>query len=87
MKNVTLLILLLLLSCHKTIGPIILDTSISILVETSAGENAFYPANPNGVNPDALKLFYQENGNMVEVYNANLGCPKNICYVSEQGLL
>jgi hypothetical protein len=86
MKNLKLLSLLLLLSCHKTIGSDIIDTSISLLVENSAGENAFYPANPNGVDPDALKLFYQENGNIIEVYNANLDCPKNICYVSEQGL-
>lgn len=63
----------------------VIDISIDIFVENSVGESLLKMTTPNAINPDSIKLIYLISGNMFSVYNSNMDCPRNICYITDSG--
>jgi hypothetical protein len=86
MKYLIFCILGMLVSCNKEKSQNeVIDTSIDIFVENSIGENLLKMTTPNAINPDSINLIYLVNGNMFTVYNADMDCPRSICYITDSG--
>jgi len=86
MKYLLFCILGVLVSCNKEKSQNeVISTNIDIFVENSIGENLLKETHPNVINSDSIKLIYLINGNKFTVYNADMDCPRNICYITDSG--
>jgi hypothetical protein len=63
----------------------VINTSIDIFIENANGQNLLLKTTPGTINSDSLKLLYLVNGKMLNVYNADMSCPSNICNLTDSG--
>lgn len=54
-----------------------LDVGFELSIKDSEGNDLLNPANPNSFNKSELRLFYLIDGNIIEVYDANMDYPRN----------
>src|SRR5690606_15635014 len=55
----------------------VVDTAIELSLKNGQGEDLLNPENPSGINQSGIKLFYLVNGEVQEVYDANMQNPRN----------
>lgn len=55
----------------------VVDTAIEFSLKNNEGEDLLNPENPNAINQSGIKLFYLINGEVQEVYDANMQNPRN----------
>jgi hypothetical protein len=84
MKYLMFCLIFLLPSCRKAPWEVF-DTGFEIIVENNIGENLLVATTPGVIDWNTLKLFYLIDNKPVEVYQGNLSCPRNICFVDEPG--
>lgn len=76
-----------LFSCkiEEPIPGVDVDVDIVLLITNSSGENLLSQETIGSYPIDGIKLFYQEDAKVVEVYNPNLDTPRNFKVLKNEG--
>ncbi len=90
MKKILLIAIcvILLISCNKDKSETIYGTTINIHTDISfrnfAVEDLLNETTINHYYIDSMKLYYQFNDGITEVYNENMASPRNIMFITEK---
>lgn len=81
MKYLILSIFVISLSCKKEYCCDSISTEIDIFVVDTLGNDLLNTEIHGAINTDLIKLMYLIDGDVQEVYEPNMDCPRSVCFL------
>ncbi len=75
--KITLLFLMVLLSCNPDPGPTNIDTYVDFRVYNKTGDNLLDPLTSGYYKPEDIRIYFLKDGVKKEAYNPALDAPRN----------